>query len=154
MFPFLFRVTSLFSVSRAQYRLYRGIGIACTLIVAAASYSAAQAGIINGDFSVGLDAWQTIGDVGNQSGVALISDATGDYSGLYQPVSTATGGAYQLSFDFRPLLSGDVPNGPFAFADTFFATLYMTDFPSSLCLKENPVSFNDSPGRCGDARAR
>lgn len=80
---------------------------------------------VNGDFSGGLTAWTTQGDVAVESGAAVLGDDAEWYSLLYQGIALAPG-SYLLEFDFLNLLSAEVPNfalGP----DYFVANLYFTN---------------------------
>jgi len=81
----------------------------------------------NGDFSDELAGWLTEGDAVAVNDVAVLGDNSAFYSLLQQGLALADGD-YTMSFDFKNQLSGTVPNDhPFAFLDTFFATLYFTD---------------------------
>lgn len=81
----------------------------------------------NGDFSNEFAGWRTEGDVAAVNGEAALGDNAAFYSLLQQGVALAIGD-YTFAFDFKNQLSGTVPNDPpFAFLDTFFATLYFTD---------------------------
>lgn len=85
----------------------------------------AGAMVVNGTFDTGLSGWTTDGDVTAGPEAALGDNAT-IYSLLYQGVAL-TPGQYRLEFDLRNLLSADVSADPFAFPDTFFASLFFID---------------------------
>jgi len=83
--------------------------------------------LINGDFSTGLTGWTTEGDVTTANDEAVLGDNGVVYSLLYQG-DLLNSGLYTLEFDFLNTLSAAVPaDPPFAFLDTFFATLYFAD---------------------------
>jgi hypothetical protein len=78
----------------------------------------------NGDFSLGLQSWETSGDVFVSEEEAEVADGLPGGARLYQVV-TLTGGDYILSFDVRSSLSSAFAPG--TFPDTFFASLYFID---------------------------
>ncbi len=81
----------------------------------------------NGDFSSGLTGWTIQGDVTVDNGEAVAGDNAATYSLLYQSIPLVAGD-YTIEFDFMNKLSGNVPHDPpFAFLDTFFATLYFAN---------------------------
>lgn len=115
--------------------------LASCMISLAASTSMATP--MNADFESGLDAWSTVGSVAADDGGARLSDDGAYYSALHQSEALA-GGVYSISFDFRAELSSEVPGGPFGFADTVFASIYLAD---------DPMAFDLSPGSYDDAIA-
>ncbi len=88
---------------------------------------AAQAGlVVNGDFTNGLTAWESSGDVTAASGQATLGETflnTETESYLYQGVPL-NAGSYRLSFDFSGAMSSDgqIP-------DLFSASLYYANTP-------------------------
>lgn len=94
-----------------------------------------HASVINGGFDTGLTGWTIDGDV--QAGPeATLGDFQAIYSLLYQGVNLSPG-TYVLEFDLLNELSRNVPVDPFAFADTFFASLYYTNDMSTFDLANN-----------------
>ncbi len=91
--------------------------------------------IVNGDFSSGLSGWTQGGDVSvNSSGEAVLSDENNWYSWLYQGAALSPS-TYTIEFDFQNNLSGVIPDDPpWAFFDTFYASLYFTDDMASFDL--------------------
>lgn len=92
-----------------------------------------HANLMNGDFSAGLNGWTTEGfiipdgDVQVVNEEAILGDSGEIYSALYQPV-TLVPFIYTIEFDIKNDLSDFVPaDPPFAFFDSFFATLYFID---------------------------
>lgn len=83
--------------------------------------------IVNGDFSNGLNGWTSQGNVTASGGIGILDDNNQAYhSQLYQTASGS--GHYLFSFDFYNGLSGAFDeSNPFAFPDSFFATLYFSD---------------------------
>lgn len=99
--------------------------VALILVCAGAWPSVCYATVVNGDFSSGLADWTTIGDVTGVSD-AVLGDDGADYSHLYHGVLLAAG-SWRLEFDVLNLLSSDLPSGPFAFPDAFFASLFFVN---------------------------
>lgn len=89
-----------------------------------------QAMVVNGTFDSGLSGWTSEGDV-TAAGDATVGDSGALYSLLFQPVALAPG-QYTIEFDFFGLLSGDLSADPFAFPDTFFASLYFVNDAGTL----------------------
>lgn len=90
-------------------------------------FNTSYADIINGDFSSGLDGWTTAGDTFTINEYAVIGDNNNWWSYLYQPIASE-GLSYTIDFDFKNNLSGYVPDDdPFAFYDTFFASVYFVN---------------------------
>lgn len=89
---------------------------------------ASHATLLNGDFSSGLNGWRTEGDVQVVNEEAILGDNNEFYSALYQGVALVPF-IYTIEFDFKNALSDvpDMPGDPFAFLDTFFASLYFID---------------------------
>lgn len=96
---------------------------------------------INYDFSNGLTAWTTIGEVAEDNETAVLSDTNyASWSVLYQGESAVTG-SYTIEFDFKNGLSAetleDDPFG-FSFPDVFFASIYFVDDLSTFYLDIDP----------------
>ena len=99
------------------------------------SGSVEAAPILNGGFSPGLAGWTAAGDVSvTSTGEAALGDNDETYSSLYQGVALDPG-LYTIEFDFRNLLSIDVPQG--TFPDTFFASLYFANDLTQFDLKNS-----------------
>lgn len=83
--------------------------------------------IVNGDFSSGLNGWSSQGGASASAGIGILDDNGQAYhSQLYQTASGS--GHYHFSFDFYNGLSDAYDrSNPFAFPDSFFATLYFSD---------------------------
>lgn len=89
------------------------------------AYGTVEATVINGDFSGGLADWEAHGTVSSVGGVAILGD---DFPGadLYQGIAAGPGN-FVLEFDFLGMLSSDLSADPFAFPDTFFASILFID---------------------------
>lgn len=87
-------------------------------------YTTSHANLINnGDFSNGLDEWETYGDTLTVNEYAVLGDNASVYSLLFQPV-VLDNGTHLIDFDFKNDLSEVIPNDPSAFYDVFYASVY------------------------------
>jgi hypothetical protein len=91
--------------------------------------SVSHAMVLNGDFSNGLNGWTTEGLIQPNGDVQVVNEEAvlGDngevISALYQGVALVPF-VYTIELDFKNNLSDFVPDDPFAFPDTFFASLF------------------------------
>jgi hypothetical protein len=109
--------------------MLRQLIVGAWLLIAVGASCSAQL-ILNGEFDNDLSSWSATGSVVGSGGVAVLTESGVTQSLLYQPLVTAGGGAFTLSFDFRNALSSTVPPG--ALLDTFFATLYFGSSPAAI----------------------
>ncbi len=105
-----------------------------------------HASLINGDFSDGLNGWNTMGDMTGEgdvnvsNGVAILADNDDWWSSLYQGVELKNGNC-TIQFDISFGVSSAFPDLFFGFPDTFFATLYFVDEPYGFDL-DNSSSYD------------
>jgi hypothetical protein len=91
----------------------------------------AQATLMNGNFAGGLTGWSSQGDVQVLGQGAVLGDNNAIESRLWQPVPLSLG-FYTIEFDVFNALSSTLSSDPFAFPDTFFASLLFIDDLSQL----------------------
>lgn len=110
-----------------MFRCPKSVKLMAAFLLVAASTSA-SATVVNGDFASGLNDWEAEGLVSSAGEVAIIND---DFplSGLFQVVNTGQG-MFLFEFDFLANFSSDLTADPFAFPDTLWVSLYLTDDPT------------------------
>ncbi len=105
----------------------RSCGVVCAWLLGASSpLGAAVAEFRNGDFSAGLEGWETEGEVQVTSGFALQLDSAAAIARLYQSVEIDRG-FWEISFNFQHAFSSQSTVG--VLVDTGFATLFLSEDP-------------------------
>lgn len=116
--------------------LRMGIWIGLLLAATSAEFVRAMP-VSNGEFTLGLQGWIYSPGASAASGVAQLDDSAGvaSVSYIYQSFAIE-GGNYSLAFDFSSGLSAYAKG---TFPDTFYASIYFVDDPSTFNL-QNPGS--------------